>query len=98
MISAAKIDQALAKIDHQRKQSYVDNVQKVVAEIEQGLEQNPFSILEQFEKLDQIYAAADKDKQDIYAEIKTMLSTAIREYATILVGCTKEIIRDTPES
>ena len=94
MINPAKIDEALAKIDKQRKLSHASKLEKIVAEVEEKVK-DPFELPEQIKKLDLVYQDASKEKKEMYAEIKSMLSTALAEYTAILMEDVKEVLKET---
>lgn len=92
MFSADKLDKALAQIDNTRKQVYASQISAVIADMEQKIQENPFALVDCFESLDKIYAQAPKERQEVYAEIKNMLATAIAEHSTIILEDAKEIV------
>lgn len=93
MINPAKIENALARIDDQRQTRYVEKAKKIIAEVEKNIKENPFSVLEQFTKLESLYAEASETDQKLYQEIEVMLGEAIAEHTKILVDHAKEFIQ-----
>jgi len=96
-ISPEKIEKALARISNQRQTSHIAKIQKTIAEVEQNIKTNPLAVVEQFHKLEEIYAQASDEKKALYKDVREMLEEAIEECSTILIEGAKDIVKETPE-
>lgn len=92
MISSTKIEQALARIDDQRQRNYVEKTERIIAEVEANIKDNPFSLLEVFANLESVYAKGSDTDKMLYNEIESMLKEAITEHTKILIDHAKELI------